>query len=511
MIQKFISLLLILLLTWSGSPQHIVAKTLNQPSNISIYPYLERVKENITEFTLDNKLKFIVLENHQSPVISFVTYVDVGGINEDNGKTGAAHFLEHLAFKGTQEIGTINYAQEKVIFAQLDKIFNQIKEAKKNNNQENLTLLQKEFQQLNEKAHELVKPNEFGQIVEIEGGVGLNAATSTDYTAYFYNFPSNKLELWMYLESERYLHPVFREFYQEKQVILEERKLRTDNSPIGKMIEAFLDTAFTTHPYKRPVIGYENDIMNLTREDINNFFTDYYGGSNITITIVGDVDPRQVKTMAKKYFRRFPTAKKSSKINTSEPKQTETKEVTVEYPSQPLYLEGYHIPDINDPDYVVYDMMSSILSSGRTSRLYKSLVEEQKIALNAAGFNGFPGNKYDNLMMFYAASAPNHTLEELETALHKEIEKLKNELVTDVELERVKTKARASLLRTLDANAGMARLLAEYEAKTGNWLNLFTSLDEISAVTAEDIRRVAQQTFTLENKTIGRLVTSKSS
>ena len=509
MIKKIISLLLISLLTWSFSPQNILAKTINDKAIASINPYLERVKENITEFSLKNKLKFIVLENHQAPVISFVTYVDVGGINEDPGKTGAAHFLEHLAFKGTQEIGTNNYEKEKVIFAKLDRIFNQIKEAKKSNNTVKLATLQQEFQKLNQQAQKLVKANEFGQIVEIEGGVGLNAATSADYTAYFYNFPSNKLELWMYLESQRYLNPVFREFYQEKQVILEERKLRTDNSPIGKMVEAFLGTAFTTHPYKRPVIGYEEDIINLTRQDINSFFTDYYGGSNVTIAIVGDVDPQQVQTMVKKYFGRFPTAKKSSKINILEPQQQETREVKVEYPSQPLYLEGYHIGNINDTDYVVYDMMSSILSSGRTSRLYKSLVEEQKVALNAAGFNGFPGDKYNNLMMFYAASAPNRTLEELETALHAQVEKLKNELVTEAELERVKTKARASLLRRLNSNAGMARLLAEYQAKTGSWLNLFTSLDKIAGVTAEDVQRVAQQTFKPENKTIGRLITSQ--
>ncbi len=466
------------------------------------------MKENITEFSLDNGLKFIVLENHQAPVISFVTYVDVGATNEESGKTGAAHFLEHLAFKGTQEIGTVNYEQEQIIFQKLDQTFSQIKQAQKTNNKAQLSILEKQFQQLNQQAHELVKPNEFGQIVEIQGGVGLNAATSADSTAYFYNFPSNKLELWMYLESQRYLNPVFREFYQEKQVILEERKLRTDNSSTGKMIEAFLGTAFTTHPYKRPVIGYETDIKNLSRQDINDFFHDYYGGNNITITIVGDVNPQQAEMMAKKYFGKFPTSSKNNKVNIVEPQQQQTRSVTIEYPSQPIYLEGYHIPNINHPDYVVYDIMSSILSSGRTSRLYKSLVEEQKIALNASGFNGFPGDKYPNLMLFYGVSAPNRSLEELETALHNEIERLKTELVTEQELERIKTQGKASLLRTLNSNGGMARLLAEYEAKTGSWLNLFTSLDKIAAVTAEDIKRAAKQTFNAENKTIGKLITS---
>lgn len=480
--------------------------SMSQKSN-SIQPYLEAVKANITEFTLDNQIKFIVLENHQSPTVSFTTYVDVGGANEPDGKTGVAHFLEHLAFKGTDKIGTTNYQEEKIILDKLDEVFNEIKQAKAENNTEKLTELETQFQKLTQQAQTFVKANEFGQIVEIEGGIGLNAATSADATVYYYNFPANKLELWMYLESERFLNPAFREFYTEKQVILEERKLRTDNSPVGKMVESFLGTSFTKHPYKRPVIGYETDLVNLTREDVSNFFDTYYGGSNITIAIVGDVNPQEVKAMTESYFGRFPLIAKPAKLNVTEPKQTETKEVIIQYPSQPWYFEGYHIPSFNDPDYVVYDMISSILSNGRTSRLYDTLVEKQKIALAAAGFAGFPGDKYPNLMLFYGMLAPDHDLTELETAIHQEIERLKNELVSENELKRVKTQAKADLLSAVDSNSGMASLLAEYEAKTGDWRNLFNRLNYIDSVTADDIQRVAQKTFIPENKTIGKLIT----
>ena len=357
------------------------------------------------------------------------------------------------------------------------------------------------------KANQFVKQNEFGEIVEIEGGVGLNATTSADATIYYYNFPANKLELWMYLESERFLNPVFREFYTEKQVILEERKLRTDNSPVGKMVEAFLDTAFTQHPYKRPVIGYEEDIAGLTRKNVQDFFEMYYGGSNITIAIVGDVNPEDVKEMAQRYFGRFPQTTKPASLTITEPKQTKTKEVTVQYPSQPIYFEGYHIPDLNHPDYAVYQIIGSILSDGRTSRLYKSLVEDKKVALAAQGFTGFPGDKYPNLMLFYALSSSDRTLKELEDALHEEIEKLKTQPVDKMELERVKTQVRVGLLVGLNSNNGMAKLLAEYEAKTGDWRNLFTSLDEVSKITTDDIQRVAKETFIPENKMIGRLET----
>jgi predicted Zn-dependent peptidase len=431
----------------------------------------------------------------------------VGAVDEPDGQTGVAHYLEHLAFKGTSEIGTVNYEEEKPLLDQLSILFDQIQIARKENNQEKLTQLEAEFNRINQQASELVKQNEFGQIVEIEGGVGLNAATSADYTAYFYNFPANKLELWMYLESNRFLDPVFREFYEEKEVILEERRMRTDNSPIGKMVEEFLDRAFVSHPYRRPVIGYEQDIRNLTTKNVDDFFQTHYGGGNITIAMVGDVDPNQVKSMAQDYFGRFPKTVKPSPVTVNEPPQTETREVVVKYPSQPIYFEGYHIPNLNDPDYVVYDIMGSVLSDGRTSRLYKSLVEEEKVALSAAGFTGFPGNKYLNLMLFYAVSAPGRSLDELATELDKEIEKLKTELVTQEELERVKTQATARLLRSVNSNSGMANLLAEYEAKTGDWRNVFTRLDAINAVRAQDIQRLAQKTFTDEQKTIGKLET----
>ncbi len=457
---------------------------------------------------MKNGIEFIVLENHKAPVVSFVTYANVGGVEEPEGKTGVAHFLEHLAFKGTDKIGTINYPAEKKLLDRLDQIFEQIKAAKAQGNKERIASLEQEFQKLQSKAQKLVKQNEFGQIVETAGGVGINAATSYDYTMYYYSFPANKVELWMSLESERFLKPVFREFYVEKQVILEERRLRNDNSPIGKMIEAFLATAFTTHPYKRPVIGYEEDINNLTRRDVQEFFDTYYIPANLTIAIAGDVQPAKIKQLAEVYFGRFTTKPQPEVDIPSEPPQTEMREVSLTLPAQPWYLEGYHRPALNHPDNAVYSVMTTILSSGRTSRLYKSLVEQQQLALSAQGSTNFPGDKYPNLMLFYALTAPNHTVEEVATALQTEIDKLKNELVSETELTRAKRQIQADVLRNLDSNLGMARLLAQYQAKTGDWRQIFTELEAISQVTAADIQRVAQTTFTAENRTVGKLLSS---
>lgn len=497
-----------ILISWSGWPGTTLALVESPPATPpkSIQPYLDRAIQQVTEFRLENSLKFIVLERHQAPVVSFLTYADVGGADEPDGKTGVAHFLEHLAFKGTTRIGTTDYQTEKTLLDQLDQLAAQIQAATTSGQAAEVTRLKAEFDKVEAAATSLVKQNEIGRIVEQAGGVGLNANTSADATRYFYSFPANKLELWMSLESERFLDPVFREFYKEKDVILEERKLRTDNSPIGQMIEVFLDKAFTMHPYRRPVIGYDQDIRNLTRQDVQQFFDTHYVPNNLTIAVVGDVNPREVQRLAKIYFGRYPARPTPPDVTAVEPNQTETKEVTLRLPSQPWYLEGYHRPAVNHPDDPVYDMISDLLSSGRTSRLYKSLVEKQQVALTAQGFSGFPGNKFPNLMLFYALTAPGRSVDDVAAALRSEIERLKTEPVSAQELDRVKTQARANLLRSLDSNMGMAELLLEYEVKTGSWRNLFKVIDQIAAVTAADIQRVAQSTFTNQNRTIGRIL-----
>lgn len=462
--------------------------------------------QRVTEFKLANGIKFIVLEQHRAPVVSFLTYADVGGADEPDGKTGVAHFLEHLAFKGTTRIGSKNYEAEKPLLDRLDRLDAQIRAESSAGKQAEVAQLQAEFQKVEAEAASYVKQNELGQIVEQAGGVGLNANTSTDATRYFYSFPANKLEMWMSLESERFLFPVFREFYKEKQVILEERRLRTDNSPIGQMMEAFSDVAFKVHPYRRPVIGYDEDIRNLTREDVQQFFDTHYVPSKLTIAVVGDVKPAEVKRLAGVYFGRYQAKPASSNQITPEPKQTETRDVTLRLPSQPWYLEGYHRPAMNHPDAAVYDLIGSILSDGRTSRLYKSLVEQKRVALGAQGFSGYPGDKYPNLMLFYALTAPGHTPDEVAAALREEIDRLKTEPVSPQELERVKTQARAGLLRSLNSNSGMAELLLEYEVKTGSWKNLFRELEALASVTPADIQRVANATFQPSNRTIGRLL-----
>ncbi|PSB21723.1 insulinase family protein [Phormidesmis priestleyi ULC007] len=504
-VSRFLAIFWVVVLSWSVVSQAALAQTLTLETTPvqSIQPYLDRVIDRVTEFKLDNGLKFIVLERHEAPVVSFLTYANVGGADEPDKKTGVAHFLEHLAFKGTTRIGTENYQAEKPLLDRLDQLAEQLQ---KDTEKTTRDRLQKEFDQTEASAGKLARQNEFGRIVEQAGGVGLNANTSSEATRYFYSFPSNKLELWMSLESERFLEPVFREFYKEKAVILEERRLRTENSPIGQMIEVFLDAAFKVHPYRRPVIGYDQDIRNLTRPDVQQFFDTHYTPNNLTIAIVGDVNPVEVERLAQTYFGRYHAQPKPPEVTAIEPPQTQTRAVTLKLNSQPWYLEGYHRPQLSHPDSVVYEAIASLLSDGRTSRLYKSLVEEKQVALTAQGFNGFPGDKYPTLIMFYALTAPGKSVDDVSTALRLEIERLKTEPVSAQELDRVKTQARAGLLRSLDSNSGMAESLLEYEIKTGSWRNLFKQVDAIAAITPADIQRVSQATFTSQNRTIGRIL-----
>jgi predicted Zn-dependent peptidase len=471
----------------------------------SIQPYLDRVKSRVTEFRLNNGMKFIVLERHQAPVVSFVTYADVGGVDEPVGKTGVAHFLEHLAFKGTSRIGTSNWEAEKVLLDRLDQLDAEIRQAIATG--QDPKNLQAEFAQTEAEADKYIKINEYSKIISQAGGVGMNATTSTDATNYFYSLPANKIELWFSLESERFLDPVFREFRKEKDVVLEEMRLSRENSPIGKLFDSFKEQAFATHPYKHPVIGYEEDLRNLTRQDIQDFFKTYYGPSNLTVGIVGDVDPQQVKQLAASYFGRYVAGSTTPVVNTVEPVQAAAKNFTLELDNQPVYMEGYHRPAIDHPDHAVYTVIAKLMSDGRRSRLYDQLVDKQKIALSARGFNGYPGNKFPNLLVFYAFPTPGTSLEKIETALRAEITKLQQEPVTPAELERVKRQFKVEILDSLGFDWYMASALVEAEVKLGSWRKLFEEIDRVDAVTASDIQRVAQAAFIETNRTVGKLIT----
>ncbi len=471
---------------------------------------LAEFEQRLTEFTLDNGLKFLVLERHEAPVVSFHTYANVGSVDEVKGITGLAHLFEHMAFKGTKMVGTKNYTAEAKLMARMDETFEAIKVERRKGEQadkERLQELQKQLEEAQKEAQEYLVHDEFEEVYSRAGAAGFNAYTSWDATQYIVSLASNKVELWMSMESDRFLNPVVREFYKERDVVTEERRM-SENLPQMRLIEEFLAIAYKAHPYGEPVIGHMSDIRTLTRAEAEAFFRKYYSPNNLTIAVVGDVDPQEVKELAQAYFARIPGGSKPDPVETVEPPQLGERRVMVEDPSQPFVVIGYHKPDINHKDNAVFDAITDVVGIGRTSRLYKSLVKEKKIAIQAAGFQGLPGNKYPGLFLFYAVPARGHTNEECEEALDVEIERLKTELVSPDELQKAKTRSRAGLIRQLDSNSGLAEQLTFYEVVTGDWRNLFKQLDEINQVTAEDIQRVAKEYFTTKNRTVGVIVTT---
>ncbi len=471
---------------------------------------LASFEKRTTMKTLDNGLTVVICERPEAPVFSFFTHVDAGGAQEVPGITGLAHMFEHMAFKGTDKIGTTDYEAEKTALAKVEKVYLAYDEARRRDvgkSDKEISEKEKAWKDARAEAEKYVVKNEFDEIVEREGGVGVNAFTNSDSTGYHYSLPSNRLELWAYLESERFARPVFREFYEERDVVMEERRMRTESNPIGRLIEQFLSTAYQAHPYHQPVVGYMSDLKAFSATDAEAFYRKHYIPANIVVTVVGDVRAAEVLPIVQKYFGRLPKGVRPDPLRTVEPPQIAEKEVVLVDPSQPFYVEGYHKPGALHPDDAVYDVVGDLMTDGRTSRLYRALVRDKKVAVAAAGFNGFPGSKYPNLFVFYGVPTPDKSTADVRDAIRAEIERLKTEDVTDTELAMVKTRAKASLIRQLNDNAGLAEQLGEAQARYGDWRELFRQVERVDKVTKADIRRVANETFAEKNRTVGRLET----
>ncbi|HLH45021.1 MAG TPA: pitrilysin family protein [Bryobacteraceae bacterium] len=470
---------------------------------------LQDFEKKVTKFTLANGLTFLVLERHEAPVVSFHTYANVGSVDDPSGHTGLAHMMEHMAFKGTETIGTKNWPEEKKALDAVEEAYDRL-EAEQNKafraDPKKLDALKADLKGAIDKANSYVEPNEYDRIVEANGGVGMNANTAEDQTQFFYSFPSNRLELWFLLESSRFYHPVLREFYKERDVVREERRMRTESSPIGELVEQMLATAFIAHPYKVSPIGWSSDIENLRRPDAEQFFKRYYTPGNLTIAIVGDVNPMEAKRLAEKYFGRLPKGPTPPIVRTVEPEQPGERTAAVESPAQPFLLIGYKRPNQYSPDDAALEVLSDILSDGRTGLIYKDMVRDKQMALSAESDASFPGGKYPSLLIFFVVPAQSHTVEENEKEIDSILDRVKREKVDPESLQRVKTKLRAALIRKLGSNTGLAEQLTYYEANFGDWRKLFTQIDDFNKVTAEDLMRVAKKYFVKDSRTVAYTV-----
>lgn len=470
---------------------------------------LASFEQRVTEHTLPNGWTFIMVERPIAPVFAFMTRVNVGSAQEGAGVTGLAHMFEHMAFKGTPRLGTTNYAEEQPALKALERAYLAYQDARLRSasDAQEVERLYAAFKHTQRAAAQFVKKNEFGDIVEREGGVAVNAFTGTDVTGYFYALPANKVELFCYLESERFLHPVFREFYEERDVVMEERRLRTESRPIGRLLEQFTATAFTAHPYHHPVIGYASDVQSYTMTDAQRFYETYYVPSNMVTAIVGDVDPTTLMPLLEKYFGRIPRGSPPPPLRTVEPPSTAEKIVTLNDSSQPFYLEGYHKPAVTHEDQPVFDAIDDVLTNGRTSRLHRALIRDKRIAVSAGAYGAYPGEQYPHLWVAYAVPARGVANETVQQALREEFHRLKTEDVTDEELAKFRTRAKASLMFSLKSNLGLAMSLTDYHTLFGDWRELFRSIKRFDQVTAADVRRVATRTFTASNRIVAQIQT----
>ncbi|MCX5854052.1 MAG: pitrilysin family protein [Deltaproteobacteria bacterium] len=459
--------------------------------------------------TLENGMKVLMLERHMSPTVSFYIRHRVGSVDEENGKTGTAHLLEHLLFKGTKTVGTKNYEIEEKVLKQIARTGYLLDfEIMKGNqaDRKQIELLKIQLDELNKEHKKWMVENEIDRIYTENGAVDINASTGRDLTTYHVSLPSNKIELWARIEADRMTNPVLREFYAERNVVKEERNQRVESDPGGKLFEQFLAAAFIAHPYRHPILGWSSDLNFINMDDTENFFKKYHAPDNTVIAVVGDIAPVKTLEIIKKYFGPIPRQNITRTHVTEEPLQTGERRIEVIFDATPHIVIGYHKPNMPAFDDYVFDVMEAILSKGRTSRLYKALVRDKGLAETVQTVNGMPGSRYPNLFVLYAIPRPPRTNAELEAAIYSEIDRLKTEPVSEKELEKIKNQLKADFIRGLDSNAGLASTLSYFETQAGDYRYFIHHINVIEKITSEDIIRVARRYLTSDNRTVACLV-----
>jgi len=471
----------------------------------------KHMKNRVKEKTLTNGMKWVVFERHDAPVVSFNLYADVGAANESYGITGISHLLEHMAFKGSKTVGTTDYAKEKPLLEEMDRLYALISAEKAGQHADTVKInaWQARFDAVQAEAKSLVVSNELIDLFDREGEAGINAGTNNDCTQYLNALPSNRLEFWMAATSDRFMNPVFREFYTERNVVIEERRMRTETQPLGRLMEDFFAAAFKAHPYHHSVVGHMSDLNRITRQDVIDYFNTYYIPSNMVVSVAGDVDAKTVFKLAERYFGRIDSGPKPLPPRTIEPEQWGERHIKVTAQSQPILLVGYHRPAGNHPDDAALGALTNIIGEGRSSWLYHELVKEKKIAIQCGAFNGFPGDKYPNLIAFFAVPAQGHTAQECLDAIDEAIARVRTEAVSAEELTKYKRSTKKGIIDAMKSNSGMARMLAEAEAKEGGWEAFFEAYNEVQSVSAEAIKTVAEKYLVRSNRTVGEIVPEK--
>jgi predicted Zn-dependent peptidase len=478
----------------------------------------------VQEYVLENGLRLLMVPRKGDPNIAAGWVARVGSVNERPGITGLSHLFEHMMFKGTRAIGTSNIQEDLKVMEQMDAVKAELRKEEqdqirrlrlgeitdlkdpKNRTARHQELLS-QLTQSEEAQKKLLVKNEFDKIYTSAGASGMNAGTDYDYTVYFINVPANKLELWFWMESDRLINPVFREFYAERDVVYEERRMRTDSTPTGKFEEEFDALFWTASPYAWPVVGWPSDLDGITREEALAYFAINYAPNNLTACLVGDFDPARAKELADLYFGRLKrNSEAQPPVRTREVEQQAEKRMIAFAETNPQAQIRYHGVADGHKDEPALVVLGSLLS-GRTGRLYKSLVLDQKIATNvSAGQNGL---KWEGYFALSGVAKPGNTPEQVEQALYKEIEKLQKENVGERELQKVKNRFAADNFRRLQSNFALMIQLLVADSNRG-WRTFNEDPKKFAAVTAEDVQRVANLYFKPENRTVALYYTKKT-
>lgn len=457
---------------------------------------LAEMAAKVRMFTLDNGLRVILYDRGEAPVFAGAVVVRVGGSDEVVGETGISHLFEHMAFKGSSDVGTNNYSRERRLLARLEEL------AGESNSAQDLSSEQKkEWDEIHEELRELWISDDFTRRYDKQGATGQNATTDKEFTKYFVNLPRSAFEFWCEMESERLIDPVMRQFYQERDVVLEERRMRFEDDPGGRLYELLLGVAYQRHPYRAPVIGYERDIRSLTATRLEAFRKRYYVPSNMVVSIVGKVNPERDMPVIKKYFGRIPAGPAVVRNIDSEGPQQGERRVTLRMAASPELIVAYRKPNYPDPDDAPISVMAEILAGSKISPLYTELVKRRQVATTIGNDEG-PGTAYPNLLMFSASVKAPHSPDDVLNAFDSVITRFKRSGATAAQLDVAKRSIGVAYLGHLQSNESLALDFASSELEYGTWKASVDWYEAMSKVTVPDIKRVADQYLNRDSRTI---------
>ncbi|MFN2385196.1 MAG: M16 family metallopeptidase [Thermoanaerobaculia bacterium] len=473
-------------------------------------------KVPVEEKTLSNGMRLLIVEREGEPTVAGGWVAHVGSANERPGITGISHLFEHMMFKGTPTLGTKDYKKDLAIIAEQERLRTEMRKEeskmraayrrgeiddlmKPENKTARLKELEKAFDKTIEEQRKVLVKNEFDRVYTDAGGSQMNAFTNEDMTGYFITVPSNKLELWMWMESERLLRPVFREFYAERDVVFEERRLRTESTPLGKFEESFGAMFWESHPYNWPVVGWPSDIPAITKAQADEYYGLFYSPQNITLILVGDLDPAQAVRQAERYFGRIRRGKNPvPEVVTLEVKQQAEKRMYAEAEANPQVDILWHTVPFGHKDSYPLQVLAQLLST-RTGRLYKGLVLGSQVATQT--FASQNSQKYAGAFNAGGEVKEGKKPEDVEKGIYAEIEKLQKEPVPAEELQKVKNNFAAAEYRRLASNFPILVQLIVNDGM-GDWREVNEAGPKVQAVTAADVQRVAKEYFTKENRAV---------